>query len=176
MKKLGLIVREVSESRIKNSLKDSESVFVVKYSKLSSPDLSALRQSLSAHQAGLFVVKNSITRRALKAMALESLIKYIEGPCGLVFIKEDPAGISRLLTDFSKDHENLKIEGGFLKDQILEAKDIQVLAKLPSKEVLRAKVAMAIKSPITGLVMTLHRVLGKFVICLDQIRQKKISK
>lgn len=173
MKKLGLLFKEVSENQIKDNLKNSQSVFIVKYSKLNSPDLTALRMSLKGSKARLFVVKNSVARRALKDSVLEPLVKTIEGPCGMVFVKEEPASISRLLYNFSKDHQQLILEGGFLEDKVFGTKDIEALAKLPPKEVLRAQVVIALKSPLSGFVMVLSHPLRKFVICLDQIKQKK---
>jgi large subunit ribosomal protein L10 len=175
MKKIGLIVKETSERNIKNNLKDSESIFIVKYSGLSSPDLTTLRQALSDSKARLFVVKNTVARRALKENGLETIVKSIEGPCGLIFVKEEPVNASKVLYNFAKDHENLKLEGGFLEDRVLDKKDIEALAKLPSKEMLRAQVVGGLKSPITGVVMVLHRTLKKFVYCLDQVKQKKGS-
>jgi large subunit ribosomal protein L10 len=173
MKKLGLIFKETSENRIKSSLKESDAAFIIRYSGVKSPDLSSLRQTLRGSKASLFVVKNSVARRALKDSGLETLIKSIEGPCGFVFVKEEPVGISKTLCNFIKDHEALKLEGGFLQDKILEKKDIESLAKLPSKDVLRAQVVCTLNSPISGLVIALNQVLAKFVICIDQIKQKK---
>jgi len=173
MKKIGLIFKETSENRIKSTLKDSDAVFIVKYSGVSSPDLCSLRLTLKGSRASLFVVKNSVARRALKDSSLEPLLKNIDGPCGLVFIKDEPVAASRVLCNFTKEHEQLKLEGGTLKDKIIEKKDIEHMSKLPSKEVLRAQVVGALNSPISGLVITLNQVLAKFVICLDQIRQNK---
>lgn len=173
MKKLGLIFKEVSGSRIKENLKKSDAVFIVKYSGVSSPDLCSLRQTLKGSKASLFVVKNSVARRALKDSGLELLVKNIEGPCGLVFIKDEPVAASQALCSFAKEHEHLKLEGGSLKDKVLEKKDIEAMSKLPSKEVLRAQVVMTLNSPISGLVITLNQVLAKFVICIDQIREKR---
>ncbi|MBM3243768.1 MAG: 50S ribosomal protein L10 [Candidatus Omnitrophica bacterium] len=173
MKKLGLIFKEVSENRIKNTIKESEAVFIVKYSGVASPDLCSLRQTLKGAKASLFVVKNSVARRALKESGLESLVQDVEGPCGMVFIKNEPVQVSKSLFDFVKEHEHLKIEGGSLKDKILKKNDIEAMAKLPSREVLRAQVVMTLNSPISGLVITLNQVLAKFVYCIDQIRQKK---
>lgn len=175
MKKLGLLFKETSEKYIKNRLKESNALLVIKYSGLSGPDLTSLRQNLKKSEAALFVVKNSVARRALTDAGLEILVKTIEGPCGLVFVKEEPVAPSRILCNFLKEHEQLKLEGGFLKDKFLEKKDIESMARLPSKEVLRLKVVMALNSPISGLVITLNRVLRKFVVCLEQIKQKKTS-
>ncbi|MDO8662811.1 MAG: 50S ribosomal protein L10 [Candidatus Omnitrophota bacterium] len=175
MKKIGLIFKEASENRIKSTLKDSDAVFIVKYSGVSSPDLCSLRLTLRSSRASLFVVKNSVARRALKDSSLEPLLKNIDGPCGLVFIKDEPVAASQVLCNFTKEHEQLKLEGGTLKDKIIEKKDIEYMSKLPSKEVLRAQVVGALNSPISGLVITLNQVLAKFVICLDQIKQKNIK-
>jgi large subunit ribosomal protein L10 len=173
MKKFGLIVKEISENRIKDRLKESGAVFIVKYSGLSSPDLSSLRLKLKNSQASLFVAKNSVARRALKEAGLEGLSKKIDGPSCFIFVKDEPVGASKLLCDFAKAHEQLKLEGGLLKDKILEKKDIEALAKLPSKEVLRAQVVMTLNAPIAGFVIVLNQTLKKFVYCLDQVREKK---
>jgi len=61
------------------------------------------------------------------------------------------------------------------KDKMLDKKDIEMLAKLPVKAVLRAQVVMMLKSPITGVVMVLNQTLRKFVYCLEQIKNKKAS-
>lgn len=173
MKKISLIFKEASENRIKNTLKESDGVFIVKYLGVSSPDLCSLRQTLRASRASLFVVKNSVARRALKDSGLELLIKNIEGPCGLIFVKDEPVAVSQVLCNFTKEHEKLKLEGGSLNSKIIEGKDIESMSKLPSKEVLRAQVVGALNSPISGLVLTLNQLLVKFVICIDQIRQNK---
>ncbi len=175
MKKLGLIVKEISENRIKSKIKESASVFIIRYSGLSSPDLSTLRQRLNESKARLFVAKNSVARRALKEAGLDNLVSRIDGPSGFIFIQDEPVNASKLLYDFVKTHEQLKLEGGILKDRVLETKDIETLAKLPTKDILIAKFAMTLNSPITGLVIVLNQTLKKFVYCLDQIKQKKSS-
>jgi len=175
VKKLGALFRETLEDNIKKELKGSDSVFIIKYAKLSSPDMTALRQALRATNAALFVAKNSIARRALKDSKLEDLIKFVEGPCGLVFAKGEPVDATRALYNFYREHEQLKLECGLLENKILNTKDIEAIAKLPGKEVLRAQVVMALNSPIVGLVYVLKQTLRKFVYCLDQIKSKKIA-
>lgn len=173
MKKLGVIVKEVTAKRIKESIKESGNFFVIHYSKLSSPDLSNLRQSLRGANAKFFVIKNSVARRALKDTGLEALTAHIDGPCGMVFIKEDPVNVSKVLCNFAKTHEPLKLKGGVVEERILQDKDIEALSRLPSKEVLRAQVVGALKSPISGIVIVLGGTLKKFVCCLEQIKNKK---
>lgn len=173
MEKIGLLIKETSENIIKDSVKDSTAVIVINYLGLSSPDISNLRQSLRKSNARLFVVKNTVARRALKDTGLEPLVAAVDGPCGLVFVKDEPIGASKALWGFAKEHENLKYELGFLNDKSITKADIDSIAKLPGIEVLRAQVVMALNAPIQGLVLTLNQVIKKFVYCLDQIKQKK---
>jgi large subunit ribosomal protein L10 len=175
MKKLGLIFKETSEKKIKASLKNANGVFLVRYSGLSSPDITALRLSLKKSNADMLVAKNSVARRAFKDSGFESLLTLVEGPCGIVFAADEPVAASKALYDFAKAHENLKLQGGALKDKILAKSDIESLAKLPTKEVLRAQAVMTLKSPISGFVIVLNQALRKFVYCLDQIKSKKAS-
>jgi large subunit ribosomal protein L10 len=175
MKKLGLLFRETLENRVKDYLKGSNSIFVITYSKLSSPDLTGLRLALKSSNAALFVAKNSVVRRALKNNGLEILSNLVQGPCGLVFAKDEPVGTSKVLCDFSKGHEQLKLEGGSQGNRILEIQEIQAMAKLPSKEILRAQVVMGLKSPIFSIVAVLKGNLRKIVYCLEQIKNKKAN-
>lgn len=175
MKKISVVFKEVSASRIKNNLKSSDGIFVINYLKLSSPDMSALRQSLRDSKARLFVVKNTVARRVLKDSGLEAIVNTVDGPCGLVFAKEEPVSVSKALCDFLKTHEQLKLQGGFLQEKVLTKNDIEALAKLPSKDVLRAQVVGALNAPIFGFVNVLSQTLKKLVYCLEQIKQTKKS-
>jgi large subunit ribosomal protein L10 len=173
MKKIGLLVKETSEKRIKDSFKLSQGLIIIKYSGVSSPDMSTLRKTLKGSGADLLVVKNSIARRAIKELGLDSLIKSIETPCGMIFFKDEPVDTSRILCAFRKDHAKLILEGGLLQDKLLTLKDIEVMSTLPSRDVLRAQIVVALNAPIAKLVTVLNQTLKKFVYCLDQIRQSK---
>lgn len=173
MKKIGRIIKETSESRIKNSFKSANGLIIIKYSGVSSPDMSSLRKSLKGQGADLFVVKNSIARRAVKELGLEDLTKSIEAPCGMIFFKDEPVSASKILCSFRKDHEKLVLGGGIMQDKLLTLKDIEVMSTLPSKDVLRTQVVVALNASIVKLVVVLNQTLKKFVYCLDQIKQNK---
>ena len=173
MKKIGQLVKETSENRIKDSFKTSGGLIIVKYSGVSSPDMSSLRKTLKGSGADLFVVKNSIARRAMKGLGLEGLIPSIETPCGMIFFKNEPVDTSRILCAFRKEHEKLVFAGGLLQDKLLTLKDIELMSTLPSKDALRGKLVVTLNAPILKLVVVLNQSLKKFVYCLDQIKQKK---
>ena len=173
MKKIGLLIKETSGSRIKDSFKLSQGLIIVKYSGVSSPDMSSLRKTLRGAGANLFVVKNSVARRAMKELGLDDLIKVVQSPCGMIFFKDEPVDTSRVLCSFRKDHDKLILEGGFLIDRLLTQKDIEAMSKLPSKDALRAQIVGTLNAPIMKLVIVLNQTLKKFVYCLDQIKKTK---
>ncbi|MFH0828125.1 MAG: 50S ribosomal protein L10 [Candidatus Omnitrophota bacterium] len=173
MKKLSAVFKEASENRIKKSIKESEAFFVIKYSKLSGPNLNALRKSLRGLDSEMFVVRNNTVKRAFKEGGNEDLSNLIQGACGLVFVKKDTVETSKVLFNLAKGNENIKLEGGLFNNKVISSKDIEVLAKLPPRQVLLTKTVIAIKSPITGFVFVLKGNLRKFVYCLEQIKQKK---
>ncbi|MBU0547885.1 MAG: 50S ribosomal protein L10 [Candidatus Omnitrophica bacterium] len=175
MKKIGLLVKETLENRIKNSFKLSNGLIVVKYSGVASPDMSGLRKTLKTTGSDLFVVKNSVARRAMKELGLNDLIKFIDSPCGLIFFKDEPIDVSKILCAFRKDHEKLILEGGIIQEKLLTLKDIETMSKLPTKEVLRAQLVGALNGPVVKLVLVLNQTLKKFVYCLDQIKQGKLK-
>lgn len=173
MKKLGLIFKETSQKVIKRNIQDAQAVFIVKYSGVKSPDLSALRQNLKSANAQLLVVKNSVARRSVAQTPLNDLTQAIEGPCGFVFINQEPVSVSKILCGFTKDHEQLRIEGGIIKDKLINKEAVLAMSKLPSREVLIAKLVMTLNAPISGLCMGLAQILRKFIYCLEQIKIKK---
>jgi len=173
MKKIGQLVKETSANRIRDSFKASQGLIVVKYLGVSSPDMSTLRKTLKGSGADLFVVKNSIARKAMKELGLDDLIPSIQTPCGMIFFKDEPVDISRILCAFRKEHAKLILEGGLSQDKLLTLKDIEIMSTLPSKDVLRGKLVVTLNSPILKLVIVLNQTMKKFVFCLDQIKNKK---
>jgi large subunit ribosomal protein L10 len=173
MKKIGQLVKETSGSRIKDSFKASQGLIIVKYSGVSSPDMSTLRKTLRGSGADLFVVKNSIARRAMKELGLDGVIPSIETPCGMIFFKDEPVDVSKILCAFRKEHAKLVLEGGLSQDKLLSLKDIELMSTLPSKDILRGKLVVTLNAPISKLVIVLNESLKKFVYCLDQIKQSK---
>ncbi|MFH1191054.1 MAG: 50S ribosomal protein L10 [Candidatus Omnitrophota bacterium] len=175
MKKIGQLVKETSANRIKDSFKASQGLIIVKYSGVSSPDMSSLRKTLKGSGADLFVVKNSIARRVMKELGFEGLIPSIQAPCGLIFFKDEPVDTSRILCAFRKEHAKLILEGGLSDDKLLTLRDIEVMSTLPSKDALRGKLVATLNAPILKFVVVLNQTLKKFVYCLDQIKKIKVD-
>ena len=173
MIKVGSFFRQAVVSKLKNALSKSESIFVLGYSGLTSNQMVDLRNSLRQNQSQLLVAKNSLMHRALKDSDIDGLNSLITGPTAMVFGRQDIADTAKVLTKFVKANQSLVLKGAFSHQRILNNKDIEVLSKLPSKELLRAQLVMTLKSPLAGLIFTLKGNLNKLVVVLNQIKEKK---
>lgn len=176
MMKLGGFFRKQVVDRLKKDIVKAESLFVVQYSKLSSPKMTSLRSSLKSGKSKLLVTKNSLIKLALKESNINGLEPFLEGPTALVMGYDDVAGVSKTLAKFSKENESLVLKGGFFKGSILSKKDIEVISSLPPRMDLIAQVVGVLKSPLSGLVFTLKGPLNKLAIVLNQIKEQKTIK
>lgn len=101
--------------------------------------MTSLRRNLRKVETGYRVVKNTLARRAAAETEAEVLLQHFNGPVGVAFANEDPAAAAKALTEFAEDNDEFKIRAGLLSGgKLLETKEIEALAKLPSKDQLRA--------------------------------------
>jgi len=96
--------------------------------------------------------------------------RKLEGEIAAAFGYQDEIGLAKILYDFSKKNENLKIAGGIIDGIFFQKEEIISLAKLPSKEQLLAKLVGTINAPIAGFVNALKGNLRNLVYILSNIK------
>ena len=135
-------------------------------------DLEQLRSSLKKSSSDYFVVKNSILKVVFDKLDLKDEISKIDGGMGISLSGEDIIATCRTVVMFSRTHDKLKIKGAVIEGRSVPVEKVKMLAELPPKEVLLARVVGGIKSPITGFVNVLAAVIRKFVYAVDAIKTK----
>ncbi|MBF0179497.1 MAG: 50S ribosomal protein L10 [Magnetococcales bacterium] len=134
--------------------------------------MTKLRREMRAVGAELRVVKNTLTIRAIQGSKFQPLEKVLTGPTVLAFSK-DPVAPAKVLTDFARKSPQLVIQGGVLNGTFMTPQEIIELSKLPSKEVLLARLLGTLMAPVQGIVGVLSAVPAGFVRVLDGIREAK---
>ena len=124
----------------------SEAVIVAHYQGLTVKQLDDLRKQMRKHGIIFKVTKNRITKLAIEKTKCKDLSNLFTGPTA-VALSEDAITSAKILTKFSKDHENLKILGGIMGNDILDVAGVQNVASLPSLEEARAKIVAILRSP-----------------------------
>ena len=126
------------------------------YRGLTTAELTDLRRKLREVGVEYRVVKNSLAQFAAKQAGMDELANLFEGPVAVAFGYSEIPTTAKILDNYIRTTKSiLSIKGGFLEDRLLSSKDVETLAKLPSREVLLSQVIAALQSPITGLVNVL---------------------
>ena len=86
---------------------------------------------------------------------------------------EDPGAAARLFKDFAKDNEEFEVKALAVSGQMLGAEQLDVLAKLPTRDQAISMLMSVMKAPATKLVQTMNEVPGKLVRTLAAVRDQK---
>lgn len=123
------------------------------YRGLSATEATALRNKLRRLGIEYRVVKNTLARFAVEKAGREDLAHFFEGPVAIAFGYGDIIEPARALAEYTDATKGtLSLKGGFFGDSLLSAEDVEALSKLPSREVLVAKVVGGLQSPLATLI------------------------
>ena len=158
---------------IKEDLQGIGALWVVDYRGLSVKQIQGLRSTIRESDANMKVYKNTLMRLALAELGLPSLDEILEGPSAFIFTGEDPVASAKALRDFAKKSKVLSIKGGLMDGAYLDAKQVEAVAALPSREELIAKLLGTISNPMTQVVRVLNGPMEAFARCVSQIAEQK---
>jgi large subunit ribosomal protein L10 len=135
--------------------------------------MTALRKEARESSVTLRVVRNSLARRALVGTDYECVTDSLAGPSLFGFSMEDPGAAARLFKDFSKENKAFEVKVLAVSGQMLGAEQLDVLAKLPTRDQALSLLMSVMKAPATKLVQTMNEVPGKLVRTLAAVRDQK---
>jgi large subunit ribosomal protein L10 len=154
--------------------KNMKGMILTEYHGLTVEEISELRSKLRSFNSEYAVVKNTLSEIALKEAGIEAGNNF-SGPTALVIENGDILSPAKAVMDFAKTHEKLKIRAGYLEGKFVDAAVIEQLSKLPSREVLIAKMLGSINAPISGFVNVLVANIRGLVTVLGAISKKQAA-
>ncbi|MCQ2518507.1 MAG: 50S ribosomal protein L10 [Lachnospiraceae bacterium] len=147
------IVEEISAN-----IKDAKSVVIVDYRGLTVEQDTLLRKTLRENNVTYKVYKNTMMNFAFKGTDYEGLAPYLEGPSAIAISTEDATAPARVLCKFAKTADKLEVKGGVVEGTVYDAKGIQAISAVPSREELLGKLLGSIQSPISNLARVLNQI------------------
>ena len=166
--------KEAVVEEFNNMLSQAKASFLVDYKGLSVHDIIALRRSLREQGGKLKVTKARLMKIATNGIeGVEEFKDSFKDQVGMIFASEEVAPVAKVIVDFSKDNESLKLVSGFYESRCLSEDKIKFLASLPPKEVLIAQLAGTLQAPISGLARSLNMLVKKLVYALKEVEKKK---
>lgn len=124
---------------IKNTVEENSSVVLFEYQGLTVADMTSLRRKLRENDSDAKIYKNTLAKRAFDSMNID-LGDELNGPKAIAFGKDAVAPI-KVLSDFAKEHEALKLKVGIVDGEIADNDMLKQLAAIPSREGLLGMIA-----------------------------------
>ena len=150
------IVEEISEN-----IKDAQSVVLVDYRGLTVEEDTKLRKELRNAGITYKVYKNTMMNFAFKGTDFEQLADQLEGPSAIAISKDDATAPARVIAKFAKNAPALEIKAGVVEGTLYDAKGMEAIAKIPSREELLSKFLGSIQSPITNFARVMNQLAEK---------------
>ena len=141
---------------IREDFQNSEVIILTEYQGLTVEEISELRDKCREEEIQYKVYKNTLINVVAEELEIEGLEPYLQGTTA-VAMGNDPAASAKILTEFSGEHEHLKIKGGVLGNRTIDGVAAEKLVNMPSKEQLIATTIGGLNAPISGLVNVLHQ-------------------
>lgn len=163
------IVAELTEK-----LQNSAGGVLVDYRGVTVAEDTALRAEMRKNGVDYAVVKNTLTRFAVKNVGLDKLESVLEGTTSLA-ISADPVAAAKVVAEFSKKMNGQKflIKAGFVDGKVIDVEGVKALAELPSKEVLLSMLLSAMQGPVRGLAVSLDATISGLARALQAVADQK---
>lgn len=145
-------------AEIADILSGAQSAVIVDYRGLTVAQDTQLRRQLREAGVSYKVYKNTMIRFAAKGTEFECLEPTLEGPTALAVSKTDATAPARILAEFAKKADKLEIKGGVVEGSYYDAKAMQTIATIPSREVLLGRLLGSMQSPITNFARVIKQI------------------
>ena len=155
-----LAKKQVIIDEIKDRVENASTVVLFDYRGLTDAETKELRVKLKETNSDYKVYKNTLMARAFNELDID-LNDALTGPSAFAFSEDQVAPI-KILSEFAKDHEALKLKVGIIDGEKADQAKLAEYATLPSKDDLLTMLA----GGMIGIVRDLS-------ICLDLYGQQK---
>jgi large subunit ribosomal protein L10 len=136
-------------------LNKSQVQVVTTYAGLSMKDVDLLRSKLREVGGEFHIVKNTLVKLAFQQAGMPLPEEYFEESSAVAFTVEDAPAFAKVLTDFTRTSEFVKVKGGYLDKKPIPATGVKALADMPPLPVMRALLLGMLLAPASKLVRTL---------------------
>jgi large subunit ribosomal protein L10 len=153
---------------IKDQIVGSDSFVVMRYLKLSANKANQLRKEVGKLGGNIGVMRKRVLIKAAEAAGISLDVKALPGHIGLVYAKNDPLELTKLVVKFGEDNDkSVEVVGGRIDGQLYNAADVNALSKLPGKDEMRAQLLSVFEAPMAQTLAVMDALLSSVVYCLD---------
>ena len=159
--------------QLTDKLAKAKAVYFTEYHGLNVEDITDLRREFSKNGIEFKVAKNTLIKLAANNNKLTGLNSFLTGSTAIALSYDDPTGPARILKQFKKEHELPEVKGIIFEGEILEGKEFERIADLPTKEQSLSMLVSALSSPMTQLALTLKSSMTDLGNALSNLKDQK---
>ena len=158
---------------IAERMRGAQSMILADFSGLTVAQMTVFRTSCREKSVECRVVKNRLARIAADDAEIPAIKEHLAGPTAIMFGPESQVEPAKIIVEFAKENEAMKIKGGILDGAYLDPNEVVALSNTPSKDELIAKMMGSINSPAGGLAGALSAVMGGLARTIDAVAKQK---
>ncbi len=152
----------------------AKAAMLVGFKGMTVPKDQELRNQLREAGVSYEVVKNTLAKKAAAGTPIEQAADQFKGVTAIALSQQDPVGLSKAITKFTKAHPDIfSFKVGIVEGKVVELRDVEAIASLPSKEELISKLMFLVNAPAQRLATVTSAVARNLAIVVDQIRAQK---
>lgn len=159
--------------KLSGDLKNVANMVVATYTKMTVAQDYELRKALRGAGAKYQVVKNTLAEKAAKGTKVEGALKDLAGVTSIAYTSGDPVAMAKALTKYAKDMPEFTFKVGVVEGRVIQVKDIEALASMPSREEIMAKLLFLINAPAQRLATAINAVPRNLAVVINQAVQEK---
>jgi large subunit ribosomal protein L10 len=162
--------------KLNRDLGNVSNVVVATYTKMTVAQDFELRKALRGAGAMYQVVKNTLAEKAAKGTKVEGALKDLAGVTSIAYTTGDPVAMAKALTKYAKDTPEFTFKIGVVEGRVIQVRDIEALANMPSKEEIMAKLLFLINAPAQRLATAINAVPRNLAVVINQgVEEKKFQ-
>jgi len=146
---------------IKTNIQNAKSIVLIDYRGISVAEDTALRKEFRNNNIVYKVYKNRLFKKACEELGINGFDSYLEGTTAFAFGMEEETVAPRIAKKQIKALNKMEIKAGYCDGEVIDAKRVDVLASIPSKEQLIANLLSMLNAPVSALARTLQAIADK---------------
>jgi large subunit ribosomal protein L10 len=156
--------------------KQAQVAMLVGFQKMTVAKDQELRNQLREVGVSYEVVKNTLARKAAAGTPLEAAQDQFKGVTAVALSTGDPVALSKAISKFTKANPDIfTFKVGVVEGKVVELKEVEAIASLPSKEELISKVMFLINCQAQRLVTVISAVPRNLAVVIKQIGDQKTA-
>lgn len=162
--------KQTDLTALTEQLNNSKSAMIVSFSKLTVTKDQEFRNQLRDAGANFQVVKNTLARLAVKGTPYEGASEHFKGVTGIAYSNEDAVVLSKTVSKFVKDNAEIyTFKAGIVEGKVVNLKQVEAIARLPSKEELISKLMFVINAQAQRIVTVINAVPRNLAVVVKLI-------